>query len=223
MADQNEQKPQKFSYRVYNQRRRMDRALPKMRETLAKSTDPFQRRALEADIARYERLIKELRYDRKNRSTPPVTEEQLAKIEQRAQSISRKSLNYSFREEIRKASRGEESALAERRDSKLYAKAFFVATTQIWERHPGRDRLEVIEEYARSKGFNSLEEYYNALMNNPEARKVMDKYVAEATSGYNVADTDNVNDAYDTVVEDRDGTPIVLSHLQYIATTIAGI
>lgn len=218
-----EQKSQKFSYRVYNQRRRMGRALPKMRETLAKSTDPFQRRALEADIERYERLIKELRYDRKNRRTPPVTEEQLAKIEQRAQSISRKSLTYSLREEIRKASRGEESALSGRRDSKLYAKAFFTATTQIWERHPGRDRLDVIEEYARSKGFSSLEDYYNTLMNDPEARKVMNRYVAEATSGYNVSDTDTVDDAYETVVEPEDGTPTEFSRLQYIATTIAGI
>lgn len=213
----------RFSDRVYNQRRRMQRALPRLQRELDNTTDQFRRRALEADIDRTKRIISELRYNPKDRSSKPVTEEQLKKIETRNKSITKRSLTYSFREEIRKASRGEESALAERRNSKLYAKAFFVATAPIWERHPGRDRLEVIEEYARSKGFKNLEEYYNALMNDPEARKVMDKYVAEATSGYNVADTDEVLDAYETVVEPEDGTPTEFSRMQYIAMTIAGI
>lgn len=213
----------RFSDRVYNQRRRMQRALPRLQRELESATDQFKRRALEADIERTKRIISELRYNPKDRASRPVTEEQLTKIEARNKSITKRSLNYSFREEIRKASRGEESALSGRRDSKLYAKAFFTATTQIWERHPGRDRLDVIEEYARSKGFSSLEDYYNTLMNDPEARKVMDRYVAEATSGYNVSDTDTVDDAYETVVEPEDGTPTEFSRLQYIATTIAGI
>lgn len=213
----------RFSDRVYNQRRRMQRALPRLQQELEATTDQFKRRALEADIERTKRIIRELRYNPQNRSSSPVTEEQLKKIEMRNKSITKRSLTYSFRDEIRKASRGEESALAGRRDSKLYAKAFFTATTQIWERHPGRDRLDVIEEYARSKGFNNLEEYYNAFMNDPEARKVMDRFVAEATSGYNVSDTDAVDDAYETVVEPEDGTPTEFSRLQYIATTIAGI
>lgn len=208
------------SRRVDRQRKRMRRAIPKLTKMLSTTTDPFKRRAIQAEIDRNKRVLEtQLVYNSKTKKYA-VSDKELERIEKRNPAFSQRSTTFSLREELRKAGRGEESAIADRTYSKL-TKTFFMTVTQSkWEQHPDMDRLDALELHAKRSGYKSLEEFYDAFMADPAVRAMYDRYIAEHSSGAHVRDTDDLGNAYEAAIEPVDGTPIYLTYAMKIVETM---
>ena len=215
--------PQKRAYsrEVDKIRKRTRRAIARLQQQEAESTNYLVKRQARQQIARLQVDLANLSARGRDRTYTEKSKEALASLSSEAarvapaRELSRKKVD--FVSEIRKASGGGISVLGSKPKEKV--QLFYRMTQRFWNRDgvAMRDRNRAIME---GLGVNSMEAAWAKVMGSKEARRVLRQL---DTSGGIVRDTDDLSEAYQEAerTQYRIDTPTVIMMAQMVEGTKA--
>lgn len=215
--------PQKRAYsrEVDKIRKRTRRAIARLQQQEAESTNYLVKRQARQQIARLQADLANLSARGRDRTYTEKSKEALMSLSSEAarvapaRELSRKKVD--FASEIRKASRGGISVLGSKPKEKV--QLFYRMTQRFWNRDgvAMRDRNRAIME---GLGVDSMEAAWAKVMGSKEARRVLRQL---DISGGIVRDTDDLSEAYQEAerTQYRIDTPTVIMMAQMVEGTKA--
>lgn len=190
-------------------RKRTRRAIERLNKISETTTDMRQRHAAKQQLTQLQAQLDASYAGKRSRTYSAKAVEAASKmrVEKVGSLKELKSSTYDFRREMRKASKGQVSALGAH--GQLKTQMFWRATQNAWQGLSSKNREQAVLD---ALGVDTIEAAYNKVMNTPEIREALKQLNTQVT------DTDEISAAYEQAerVPKRIDSPSVVLNVQMI-------